>query len=39
MSKITQNDIQRIGDEETLMHFLKEKLNLPIPKISFCLGY
>ena len=32
MSKITQNDIQRIGDEETLMHFLKEKLNLPIPE-------
>ncbi|MYB02266.1 hypothetical protein F4X90_21715 [Candidatus Poribacteria bacterium] len=29
---ITQDDIQRIGDEETLMHFLEEKLNLPIPE-------
>ena len=28
---ITQDDIQRIGDEETLLHFLEEKLNLPIP--------
>lgn len=32
MSKITQDDIQRIGDEETLLHFLEEKLNLPISK-------
>ena len=30
MSKITRDDIQRIGDEDTLMHFLQEKLNLPI---------
>ena len=29
---ITREDIQRIGDVETLMHFLEEKLNLPIPK-------
>ena len=28
---ITRDDIQRIGDEETLLHFLEEKLNLPIP--------
>ena len=28
---ITRDDIQRIGDEETLMHFLEEKLDLPIP--------
>ncbi|RKU17023.1 hypothetical protein C6503_11620 [Candidatus Poribacteria bacterium] len=27
---ITQDDIQRIGDKDTLMHFLQEKLNLPI---------
>lgn len=27
---ITQDDIQRIGDEDTLLHFLEEKLNLPI---------
>ena len=32
MLRITQEDIQRIGDEETLLHFLEEKLNLPIPK-------
>ncbi len=30
MSKITRDDIQRIGDETTLLHFLEEKLNLPI---------
>ena len=30
MSRITQTDIQRIGDAETLLHFLEEKLNLPI---------
>ena len=30
MSKITQDDIQRIGDEDTLMLFLEEKLNVPI---------
>ena len=30
MSKITRDDIQRIGDEGTLLHFLEEKLNLPI---------
>lgn len=30
MPKITCDDIQRIGDEDTLMHFLEEKLNLPI---------
>ena len=29
---ITQNDIQHIGDEETLLHFLQEKLDLPIPE-------
>ena len=29
---ITQEDIQRVGDEETILHFLKEKLNLPIPE-------
>ena len=29
---ITRNDIQRIGDEDTFMHFLQEKLNLPIPE-------
>ena len=29
---ITRDDIQRVGDEATLMHFLKEKLNLPIPE-------
>ena len=29
---ITRDDIQRIGDEETLLHFLEEKLNLPIPE-------
>lgn len=29
---ITQGDLQRIGDEETLLHFLEEKLNLPIPE-------
>ena len=28
---ITRDDIQRIGDEGTLLHFLEEKLNLPIP--------
>ena len=27
---ITRDDIQRIGDEDTLLHFLGEKLNLPI---------
>ena len=27
---ITREDIQRIGDEDTLLHFLEEKLNLPI---------
>ena len=29
---ITRDHIQRIGDEETLLHFLEEKLNLPIPE-------
>ena len=29
---ITRDDIQRIGDEDTLMHFLEEKLNLSIPE-------
>ena len=29
---ITRDDIQRIGDEDTLLHFLEEKLNLPIPE-------
>ena len=28
---ITRDDIQRIDDEETLLHFLEEKLNLSIP--------
>lgn len=28
---ITRDDIQYIGDEDTLLHFLEEKLNLPIP--------
>lgn len=32
MLRITRDDIQRIGDESRLMHFLQEKLNLPIPK-------
>ena len=31
---ITQDDIQRIGDEAALLHFLEEKLNLPIPEGS-----
>lgn len=30
MSRIKRDDIQRIGDAETLLHFLDEKLNLPI---------
>ena len=29
---ITQDDLQRIGDEDTLLHFLEEKMNLPIPE-------
>ena len=29
---ITRDDIQRIGDEDTLIHFLEEKLKLPIPE-------
>ena len=29
---ITRDDIQHIGDEDTLLHFLEEKLNLPIPE-------
>lgn len=29
---ITRDHIQRIGDEDTLIHFLEEKLNLPIPE-------
>ncbi len=29
---ITREDIQRIGDEDTLLHFLEEKLNLSIPE-------
>lgn len=29
---ITRDDTQRVGDEETLLHFLEEKLNLPIPE-------
>ena len=29
---ITQEDIQRVSNEETLLHFLQEKLNLPIPE-------
>ena len=32
MSTITQDDIQHIRDEDTLLHFLQEKLNLPIPE-------
>ena len=32
MYKITQNDIQHIKDENALIRFLKEKLNLPIPE-------
>ena len=32
MSRITRDDIQRIGDEDTLLHFLEEKLNLLIPE-------
>ncbi len=32
MLRITREDIQRIGDEHTLLHFLEEKLNLPIPE-------
>ena len=32
MTKITREDIQRIGDEATLLHFLQEKLKLPIPE-------
>ncbi|MYA55386.1 hypothetical protein F4X88_03735 [Candidatus Poribacteria bacterium] len=32
MTKITREDIQCIGDEDTLLHFLEEKLNLPIPE-------
>ena len=32
MHKITLDDIQHIGDEDTLLHFLQEKLNLPIPE-------
>lgn len=31
MARITRDDIQRIGGEEALLHFLAEKLNLPIP--------
>ena len=29
---ITQDDLQHIVDEDTLLHFLEEKLNLPIPE-------
>ena len=29
---ITRDDIQRIGDKDTLLHFLEERLNLPIPE-------
>ena len=29
---ITRDHIQRIGDEETLLHFLEEKLNLSLPE-------
>ena len=29
---ITRDDIQCVGDEETLLHFLEEKLDLPIPE-------
>ena len=32
MIRITWNDIQCIRDAETLLHFLEEKLNLPIPQ-------
>jgi len=32
MLRITRNDIQLIDDEATLIHFLEEKLNLPIPE-------
>ena len=32
MYKITQNDIRHIEDENALIGFLKEKLNLPIPE-------
>lgn len=32
MFRITHDDIQRIGDEDTLLHFLQEKLNLSIPE-------
>lgn len=32
MKKITRDDIQKIFDKSTLMKFLKEKLNLPIPE-------
>lgn len=32
MFRVTQDDIQHIGDEETLLHFLQAKLNLPIPE-------
>ena len=32
MTKITREDIQRISNEATLLHFLQEKLNLPIPE-------
>ena len=31
---ITRDDIQRIDDADSLMHFLEEKLNLPIPEES-----
>ena len=29
---VTREHIQRVGDEDTLVHFLEEKLNLPIPE-------
>jgi len=32
MIKITRDDIQKIYDESSLMKFLKERLNLPIPE-------
>lgn len=32
MVKITRDDIQHINDEDTLIRFLEEKLNLPIPE-------
>lgn len=32
MFRITRDDIQGIGDEETLLHFLEEKLKLSIPE-------